>query len=83
MLDPPQVDASTIAIGCWRGRTNVSVMVTALDCQELLERLLARMDIENGVSENKSPSVLDDNGKVVSDIAKDEESEAIAPASVG
>lgn len=41
------------------------------------------MDIENGVSENKSPSVLDDNGKVVSDIAKDEESEAIAPASVG
>lgn len=59
------------------------MMVTALDCQELLERLLARMDIENGVSENKSPSVLDDNGKVVSDIAKDEESEAIAPASVG
>lgn len=59
------------------------MMVTALDCQELLERLLARMDIENGVSENKSPSVLDDNGKVVSDIAKDEESEAIVPASVG
>ncbi|RAL45797.1 hypothetical protein DM860_009661 [Cuscuta australis] len=37
--DPPQVDASTVAIGCWRGRTNVSVMVTSLDCQELLERM--------------------------------------------
>ncbi|KAI8029391.1 tRNA (cytosine(34)-C(5))-methyltransferase [Camellia lanceoleosa] len=37
--DPPKVDASTIAIGCWRGRTNVSVMVTAIDCREMLERL--------------------------------------------
>ncbi|KAM7529315.1 hypothetical protein LguiB_032725 [Lonicera macranthoides] len=83
LLDPTQVDASTIAIGCWRGRTNVSVMVTALDCQELLERLLARMDIENVVSKNKTPNVQDDNGKVVSDIAEDEETEAIAPPSVG
>lgn len=30
-----------IAIGCWRGRTNVSVMVNANDCQELLERVSA------------------------------------------
>ncbi|CAH9143091.1 unnamed protein product [Cuscuta epithymum] len=27
------------AIGCWRGRTNISVMVSSLDCQELLERM--------------------------------------------
>lgn len=38
-LEVPQVDASTVAIGCWRGRSNVSVMVTSLDCQELLERM--------------------------------------------
>ncbi|CAH9105961.1 unnamed protein product [Cuscuta europaea] len=27
------------AIGCWRGRTNISVMVSSLYCQELLERM--------------------------------------------
>lgn len=33
--------AMPIAIGCWRGRTNISVMVNANDCQELLERVSA------------------------------------------
>ncbi|XP_052188325.1 uncharacterized protein LOC127798767 [Diospyros lotus] len=51
-----QVDASTIAIGCWRGRSNVSVMVTAIDCQELLERLSMRMETENE-NENGSSSL--------------------------
>ncbi|XP_057492703.1 uncharacterized protein LOC130778213 isoform X2 [Actinidia eriantha] len=46
--DLPQVDASTIAIGCWRGRTNISVMVTAIDCREMLERLSVRMENGNG-----------------------------------
>ncbi|KAH9612105.1 hypothetical protein KSS87_002585 [Heliosperma pusillum] len=40
---PPKMDSSTIAIGCWKGRSNINVMVTALDCQDLLERLDARM----------------------------------------
>ncbi|XP_028776573.1 tRNA (cytosine(34)-C(5))-methyltransferase isoform X2 [Neltuma alba] len=39
-----QVDESTIAIGCWKGRASLTVMVTATDCQELLERLLVRLD---------------------------------------
>lgn len=39
---PLQVDSSTIAIGCWRGRSNVNVMVSALDCKDLLERLEVR-----------------------------------------
>lgn len=42
------MDESTIAIGCWRGKTRLTVMVTAMDCQELLERLLIRLDTENG-----------------------------------
>ncbi|KAK2997703.1 hypothetical protein RJ639_026583, partial [Escallonia herrerae] len=46
LSDSPQVDASTIAIGCWRGRNSISVMVTAIDCQELLERLLVHMETE-------------------------------------
>ncbi|KAL4196327.1 hypothetical protein AMTRI_Chr04g245650 [Amborella trichopoda] len=31
--------SSTIAIGCWKGRTNISVMVSPMECEELLERL--------------------------------------------
>jgi len=34
MSDPTKADASTIAIGCWKGRSNLSVMVTAIDCQK-------------------------------------------------
>lgn len=54
MSNPIQIDASTIAIGCWKGRASLSVMVTAIDCQELLERLLMRLEIEKGdlVQEN-------------------------------
>lgn len=48
LSNPIQIDASTIAIGCWKGRASLSVMVTAIDCQELLERLLVRLEIEKG-----------------------------------
>lgn len=44
------VDASTIAVGCWRGKNSVSVMVTAVDCQELLERLLKPSETEKNSS---------------------------------
>ncbi|XP_058087072.1 uncharacterized protein LOC131234303 isoform X2 [Magnolia sinica] len=37
------LDASTIAIGCWKGKTNLSVMVSQTDSQELLERLSVRL----------------------------------------
>ncbi|XP_009600484.1 uncharacterized protein [Nicotiana tomentosiformis] len=43
-LSEPQVDASTVAIGCWRGRNSITVMVTELDIQELLERMLMYME---------------------------------------
>ncbi|XP_054822027.1 uncharacterized protein LOC129320546 isoform X2 [Prosopis cineraria] len=49
-LESCQVDESTIAIGCWKGRASLTVMVTATDCQELLERLLIRLDTEHGSS---------------------------------
>jgi multisite-specific tRNA:(cytosine-C5)-methyltransferase len=55
---PTQVNESTIAIGCWKGRASLTVMVTAIDCQELLERLLMHKEPEpeNGslVQEEKS-----------------------------
>ncbi|XP_027368050.1 tRNA (cytosine(34)-C(5))-methyltransferase-like isoform X3 [Abrus precatorius] len=55
-----KVDESTIAIGCWKGRARLTVMVTAMDCQELLERLLIRFD-----TEKCSPGHVDKSSKDV------------------
>ncbi|KAJ4833650.1 hypothetical protein Tsubulata_001279 [Turnera subulata] len=65
---PIQVDASTIAIGCWRGRSSLSVMVTAIDCQELLERLSVRMN-----SVKDSPAQECDNDQLMDTVDKPEE----------
>lgn len=54
---PTQVNESTIAIGCWKGRASLTVMVTAVDCQELLERLLMRKEPE--------PEPKPENGSLV------------------
>ncbi|KAJ1379878.1 hypothetical protein SESBI_46484 [Sesbania bispinosa] len=59
-----KVDESTIAIGCWRGRSRLTVMVTAMDCQELLERLLIRLDTEKDSSGNVDKSSNDVGGEV-------------------
>ncbi|KAK1370949.1 tRNA (Cytosine(34)-C(5))-methyltransferase [Heracleum sosnowskyi] len=71
--DPPHVDASTIAVGCWRGRTNVAVMVTALDCQELLERLLPRTDKMDDSSPNGSKLPIVDDTTKENNVADDDE----------
>ncbi|KAL3630209.1 hypothetical protein CASFOL_023193 [Castilleja foliolosa] len=54
-----QEDARPIAIGCWRGRTNIAVMVTTIDCQELLGRvsmLLSTDDAEQSKVNQKNGS---------------------------
>lgn len=38
------MDESSIAIGCWKGGASLTVMVTSMECEELLERLLMRSD---------------------------------------
>lgn len=38
------MDESAIAIGCWKGMSSLTAMVTAVECQELLERVLMRLD---------------------------------------
>ena len=52
-------DSEDIAVGCWRGKNSVSVMMTALDCQEPLERLERYSGIEGvpNVEENKPAEV--------------------------
>lgn len=42
MFNATEVNDSPIAVGCWKGRTNISVMLSELDCRELLERLVLR-----------------------------------------
>ncbi|CAM8899860.1 unnamed protein product [Rhodiola kirilowii] len=42
----PDKDKQQIAIGCWKGRGSITVMVTEIECQEMLERLVIRGDIE-------------------------------------
>ncbi|CAJ1855157.1 unnamed protein product [Sphenostylis stenocarpa] len=67
-----QVDESTIAIGCWKGRASLTVMVGALECQELLKRLLMRLDTvtekdfcmrEDQPSDIKGDESQESNGK--------------------
>ncbi|KAJ7956790.1 tRNA (Cytosine(34)-C(5))-methyltransferase [Quillaja saponaria] len=57
LSDPSKGNESTIAIGCWKGRASLCVMVTAIDCQELLERLLTRMETEKSPSLEDIPSI--------------------------
>jgi multisite-specific tRNA:(cytosine-C5)-methyltransferase len=37
-----RMDASTIAMVCWKGKSNLSIMVSPSDAKELLERLEIR-----------------------------------------
>ncbi|RZB73180.1 tRNA (cytosine(34)-C(5))-methyltransferase isoform A [Glycine soja] len=64
---PLQVDDSTIAIGCWKGRASLTIMVGALECQELLERLLMCLDTvtekDSSMHDNKVDEAHESNGK--------------------
>ncbi|KAI3814028.1 hypothetical protein L1987_18770 [Smallanthus sonchifolius] len=61
--DPPVVDKSTIAIGCWKGRSSLAVMVTPIDCQELLERIMVRFETQK----ESLPDVSCDDAQVKED----------------
>lgn len=85
-VDPIQVDVSTIAIGCWKGRASLTVMVTAIECQEMQERLLMRLEGVNGTSpvENISSDVADESKVEESnDVEMNEETEPVKMATAG
>ncbi|XP_065048712.1 multisite-specific tRNA:(cytosine-C(5))-methyltransferase-like isoform X3 [Musa acuminata AAA Group] len=77
------VDASTIATICWKGKTNLSILLSPADGQELLERLAVRFgswpstlseqhevaDIEIDEVENLSTGSMKDYDAVDEDIA--------------
>lgn len=81
--DPIQVDESTIAIGCWKGRNSLSVMVTALDCQELLERLLMRIETGNGLLETKDEAFNAEGDDDMKDAEKNGDEENATAATEG
>nr|XP_043638974.1 RNA cytosine-C(5)-methyltransferase NSUN2-like [Erigeron canadensis] len=80
--DPPKIDKSTIAIGCWKGRASLSVMVTAIDCQEMLERLLIRLGTDKGsLPENSKIADGDELIKVVdTEVKQDSETITVGAA---
>ncbi|XP_030463257.2 uncharacterized protein LOC115683020 isoform X2 [Syzygium oleosum] len=69
--NPNLVHESPIAIGCWRGKASLSVMVTAIDCQELLERLLLRMEPMKESTVQESEPLKDANEVNNSDMVED------------
>lgn len=54
-------NASTIAIICWKGKNNMSIMVSQLDGQELLERLYARFGKHPVRDENETANPVTDD----------------------
>jgi multisite-specific tRNA:(cytosine-C5)-methyltransferase len=70
---PTQVNESTIAIGCWKGRASLTVMVTAIDCQELLGTLLMRKESESEPEPEPENSslVLEEKSYVEADKVQD------------
>ncbi|KAJ4950215.1 hypothetical protein NE237_027047 [Protea cynaroides] len=80
-----RVDASTIAIGCWKGKSNVFVMVSAIDSQELLQRLSVQSGDERGslAQESKPPSLEMDKKGPTDDLDVNLEPGTIGQAPVG
>ncbi|OWM65646.1 RNA cytosine-C(5)-methyltransferase NSUN2-like isoform X2 [Punica granatum] len=76
--------ADRIAIGCWKGKASLSVLVTAIDCQELMERLVARMETGKDSSlqetETTSDNAIDEE---INKVEKPEDAKTIEPAIEG
>ncbi|KAJ4758815.1 S-adenosyl-L-methionine-dependent methyltransferases superfamily protein [Rhynchospora pubera] len=62
-----KADASTIAIVCWKGKSNLSIMVSPSDAKELLERLeirLGKKDVTASVKVLEESVLLEDDSVV-------------------
>ncbi|KAG9451475.1 hypothetical protein H6P81_011440 [Aristolochia fimbriata] len=85
--DSIAVDSSTIAIVCWKGRTNVCVMVSEADCQELLQRLMVRTGRISGPSLTTKDNCSEPQTEVIieedSDDATDVPTETVEQEAVG
>ncbi|KAK4767029.1 hypothetical protein SAY86_014780 [Trapa natans] len=48
LKDWSRAGESTMAIGCWKGKTSLNLMVNPLECQEMLQRLLSGEPVRRG-----------------------------------
>ncbi|XP_078444197.1 uncharacterized protein LOC144713481 [Wolffia australiana] len=67
------VDASTVAIGCWKGKASLSVMVSETDSKELLGRLSYKFEGINGVEFTTNIGNTEDVDEAAQVIEYDEE----------
>jgi multisite-specific tRNA:(cytosine-C5)-methyltransferase len=77
-IDSIAMDPSAIAIVCWKGKTNLCVMVSPLDGKELLERICLRYGLKIPKADDVKPSMKIDG----SDEQPDLSTEAVDPEAV-
>lgn len=65
-------DEQRIAIVCWKGKNSLSVLVSEMDGQELLERLAARFGIEKPIP-SKADSAAKHDIEAIQHVAELEE----------
>lgn len=61
-LESIGMDPSAIAVVCWKGKTNLCVMVTPMDGRELLERISFRFGLKIPKLDDGKPDLKSDDG---------------------
>ncbi|KAL5201391.1 hypothetical protein ABZP36_035745 [Zizania latifolia] len=68
-IDSIAMDPSAIAIVCWKGKTNLCVMVSPLDGKELLERISLRYGLKLPKADDVKPSMKIDGSDEKPDLS--------------
>uniref|UniRef100_A0A0E0M2B3 SAM-dependent MTase RsmB/NOP-type domain-containing protein n=1 Tax=Oryza punctata TaxID=4537 RepID=A0A0E0M2B3_ORYPU len=79
-IDSIAMDPSAIAIVCWKGKTNLCVMVSPLDGKELLERICLRYGLKVPKADDVKPTMKIDGSDEQPDLST--EAEAVDPEAV-
>jgi multisite-specific tRNA:(cytosine-C5)-methyltransferase len=72
---------STIAIVCWKGKTNLCVMVSPVDGKELLERVSLRFGLKLPIADEKKPDQKIDGSVEQADCATETDDQECLPES--
>ncbi|GJM84495.1 hypothetical protein PR202_ga00172 [Eleusine coracana subsp. coracana] len=75
------MDPSAIAIVCWKGKSNLCVMVSPLDGKELLERVSLRFGLKFLVENEKKPKQKTDGSDEQPDCATETDDQECLPES--
>ncbi|GJN20554.1 hypothetical protein PR202_gb07946 [Eleusine coracana subsp. coracana] len=75
------MDPSAIAIVCWKGKSNLCVMVSPLDGKEMLERVSLRFGLKHPVEDEKKPKQKTDGSDEQPDCATEMDDQECLPES--